>query len=77
MTTKNLISKAKKLKMMDKFIELTSVRHDQKIIININKILIVMPERIGSSIILQGREDVPLPVTEEYERLKEILVTKG
>jgi len=63
--------------MMDKFIELTSVRHDQKIIININKILIVMSERIGSSIILQGREDVPLPVTEEYERLKEILVTKG
>lgn len=62
---------------MDRFIELTSVRHDQKMIFNVNKILMVAPGRIGSSIILQGREDVPLPVTEEYERLKEILVTKG
>lgn len=61
---------------MDRFIELTSVRHDQKMIFNVNKILMVAPERIGSSIILQGCEDQPVPVTEEYQELKDMLVAR-
>ena len=61
---------------MDRFIELTSVRHDQKIVVNVNKILMIMPERIGSSIILQGCEEQPVPVTEEYQKLRDILVAR-
>ena len=61
---------------MDRFIELTSVRHDQKIIINSSQIVMILPSHIGCDILLRGSEDRPVPVTEEYQELKDLLVER-
>ena len=61
---------------MDRFIEVTSVRHDRRIIINTAQIVTIRPSHIGSAIILRGSEDRPLPVTEEYQELKDLLVAR-
>ncbi len=62
--------------MMDRFIELTSVRHDEPILVNVNHISMVLPNRIGSQIVIDQDDARPVPVVESYEKLKELLVIK-
>lgn len=61
---------------MDRFIELTSTRHNCKIIVNVHHIAMVLPAHIGSDVFMQGIEDRPLAVTEEYQKLKDMLVAR-
>lgn len=61
---------------MDRFIELTSTRHDCKIIVNAHHIAMILPAHIGSDVFMQGIEDRPLAVTEEYQELKDMLVAR-
>ena len=61
---------------MDRFIELTSTRHNGKVIVNVNQITMILPAHIGSDVFMRGTEDRPLPVTEEYQELKNILVAR-
>lgn len=60
---------------MDRFIEVTSLMHGTKIIVNVRHITAVMPAHIGCEIIIDD-SDRPLPVTEEYQELKDILVAR-
>ena len=61
---------------MDRFIELTSTRHNCKIIVNVNQITMILPAHIGSDVFMQGTEDRPFPVTEEYSDIKQMLVVR-
>ncbi len=61
---------------MDRFIEVTSLRHGVKIILNTSKITIIMPSHIGCEVFMRGSEDKPFPVTEEYYELKQKLVAR-
>ena len=61
---------------MDRFIEVTSLRHGEKMIINTKHIIAVMPAHIGCEIIISDDSGRPLPVTEEYQELKNILVAR-
>ena len=61
---------------MDRFIELTSTRHNGKVIVNVNQITMILPAHIGCDILLRGSEDRPVPVTEEYQELKDLLVAR-
>lgn len=63
-------------KMSDMFVELTSVRHDKKIIVNVSRITLVIPSVVGAEIMIDD-EDRPLLVKESYERLKDILVPRA
>lgn len=61
---------------MDRFIELTSTRHNCKIIVNVNQIAMILPAYVGCDVFLRGAEDRPLPVTEEYNDIKQMLVVR-
>lgn len=61
---------------MDRFIELTSTRHNGKVIVNVNQIAMILPAYVGCDVFLRGAEDRPLPVTEEYQELKDMLVAR-
>jgi len=60
--------------MQNRFIELTSIRHDENIIINVNHISMILPMRIGCQVLINGNEERPIPVVETFEDLKKLLV---
>lgn len=59
--------------MNDTFIEVTSIRHDKKLMLNTRHIIAVMPSRIGCEIEVIENEGRPLAVTEDYNKIKKKL----